>query len=318
MEYIGNFTQTEQILKRHGFTIRKKYGQNFLIDPGTLTKIVDTAEVGPSDIVLEIGPGLGTLTQYLASRAKKVIAVEIDSHLIPILAETLADYPNAEVVHADILKFDIDACFDRVREENEKIRRPEEDGEGSGQVFGNEAEEEVRYKVVANLPYYITTPVLMKLLEGKTHFDTMLFMVQKEVAERMCAAPGSKDYGALTLAAAYYTEIRIAGTVSPSCFIPRPGVDSALLLMHVWKERPVGVIDEKQMFALIRGSFNQRRKTLVNGIAGFEGLPFTKDEVKKALEEMELPANVRGEALTLAQFAALSDQLTHLSRQRPE
>ena len=176
----------------------------------------------------------------------------------------------------------------------------------------------MHFKVVANLPYYITTPVMMKLLTGKTAFDAMLFMVQKEVAERMCAAPGTKDYGALTLAASYYTDLKIAGTVPPSCFLPRPNVESALLYMKVWKEKQVSVKDEKLMFALIRGSFNQRRKTLVNGIAGFEGLPYTKDEVREALEAVGLPATVRGEALTLAQFAALADQLSLRSRQSGE
>lgn len=323
MEYIGNFTKTEQILKKYGFSIRKKYGQNFLIDPNILNKIVDTAEVGKDDIVLEVGPGLGTLTQYLASRARRVIAVEIDSHLIPILEETLADFPNAEVIHEDILKFDIDACFERIQKEEESSRNPESalsDGSTAEDCVENKekCEKRMHFKVVANLPYYITTPVMMKLLTGMTAFDAMLFMVQKEVAERMCAAPGTKDYGALTLAASYYTDLKIAGTVPPSCFLPRPNVESALLYMKVWKEKQVSVKDEKLMFALIRGSFNQRRKTLVNGIAGFEGLPYTKDEVREALEAVGLPATVRGEALTLAQFAALADQLSLRSRQSGE
>ena len=308
MEYIGNYTQTEQILRKHGFSIRKKYGQNFLIDPNILRKIVETAEVDEADIVLEIGPGLGTLTQYLASRAQKVIAVEIDSHLIPILHETLADFPNTEVIQGDILKFDIDACFDELGKAAAE----------KGFAGENTAADRPRYKVVANLPYYITTPVLMKLLEGKTAFDKMLFMVQKEVAERLCAQPGSKDYGALTLAASYYTDLRIAGTVPPSCFIPRPNVESALLLMNVRKEKPVSVRDEKLLFALIRGSFNQRRKTLVNGISGFEGLSYTKEEVRNALLHAGLNESVRGEALTLSQFAALADQLSLLTRQNGE
>ena len=317
MEFIGNYAKTEEILKRHGFSIRKKYGQNFLIDRSVLLKIVESAEIGEDDVVFEIGPGLGTLTQYLASRAGKVIAVEIDSHLIPILEETLADFPNTEVIQADILKFDIDTYLEENRKKEEERSRT--DDEADAGPDGNEKTvKKPRYKVVANLPYYITTPVLMKLLEGKTAFETMLFMVQKEVAERLCASPGSKDYGALTLAASYYTELKIVGTVPPSCFIPRPGVESALLLMKVRKEKPVGVLDEKLLFSLIRGSFNQRRKTLVNGISGFEGLSFTKDEVKQAVRNAGLPESVRGEALTLSEFAAVADQLSLLSRQTEE
>ena len=317
MEFIGNYAKTEEILKRHGFSIRKKYGQNFLIDRSVLLKIVESAEIGEDDVVFEIGPGLGTLTQYLASRAGKVIAVEIDSHLIPILEETLADFPNTEVIQADILKFDIDTYLEENRKKEEERSRT--DDEADAGPDGNEKTvKKPRYKAVANLPYYITTPVLMKLLEGKTAFETMLFMVQKEVAERLCASPGSKDYGALTLAVSYYTELKIVGTVPPSCFIPRPGVESALLLMKVRKEKPVGVLDEKLLFSLIRGSFNQRRKTLVNGISGFEGLSFTRDEVKQAVRNAGLPESVRGEALTLSEFAAVADQLSLLSRQTEE
>ncbi len=317
MEFIGNYAKTEEILKRHGFSIRKKYGQNFLIDRSVLLKIVESAEIGEDDVVFEIGPGLGTLTQYLASRAGKVIAVEIDSHLIPILEETLADFPNTEVIQADILKFDIDTYLEENRKKEEERSRT--DDEADAGPDGNEKTvKKPRYKAVANLPYYITTPVLMKLLEGKTAFETMLFMVQKEVAERLCASPGSKDYGALTLAASYYTELKIVGTVPPSCFIPRPGVESALLLMKVRKEKPARVLDEKLLFSLIRGSFNQRRKTLVNGISGFEGLSFTKDEVKQAVRNAGLPESVRGEALTLSGFAAVADQLSLLSRQTEE
>ena len=295
MEYIGNYTATDRILKKYGFSMRKKYGQNFLIDANILEKIVNTAEIGPDDIVLEVGPGIGTLTQYLAARAKKVIAVEIDAALIPILHETLGMFDNVEIIHEDIMKFDIDGYFEQ---------------------FSADA---CRRKVVANLPYYITTPVLMRLLEGKTAFDTMLFMVQKEVAERILAAPGTKDYGALSLAASYYTETQMAGTVPPSCFVPRPGVDSALMLMKVYEKKKVQVKDENHMFALIRASFNQRRKTLANGISHFEGLPYTREEVTGALSSMGLSETIRGEALTLSQFAELSDLLLEgRSRQRTE
>ena len=295
MEYIGNYTATDRILKKYGFSMRKKYGQNFLIDANILEKIVNTAEIGPDDIVLEVGPGIGTLTQYLAARAKKVIAVEIDAALIPILHETLGMFDNVEIIHEDIMKFDIDGYFEQ---------------------FSADA---CRRKVVANLPYYITTPVLMRLLEGKTAFDTMLFMVQKEVAERILAAPGTKDYGALSLAASYYTETQMAGTVPPSCFVPRPGVDSALMLMKVYEKKKVQVKDENHMFALIRASFNQRRKTLANGISHFEGLPYTREEVTGALSSMGLSETIRGETLTLSQFAELSDLLLEgRSRQRTE
>ena len=295
MEYIGNFTATDRILKKYGFSMRKKYGQNFLIDANILEKIVNTAEIGPDDIVLEVGPGIGTLTQYLAARAKKVIAVEIDAALIPILHETLGMFDNVEIIHEDIMKFDVDGYFEQ---------------------FSADA---CRRKVVANLPYYITTPVLMRLLEGKTAFDTMLFMVQKEVAERILAAPGTKDYGALSLAASYYTETQMAGTVPPSCFVPRPGVDSALMLMKVYEKKKVQVKDENHMFALIRASFNQRRKTLANGISHFEGLPYTREEVTGALSSMGLSETIRGETLTLSQFAELSDLLLEgRSRQRTE
>ena len=291
MEYLGNYAATEKILRKYGFTMRKKYGQNFLIDSNILEKIVREAEVGPEDIVLEVGPGIGTLTQYLASRAAFVTAVEIDSNLIPILGETLADFENAEVIHEDIMKFDIDAYFAQFAEKTAP----------SGGRY--------HFKVVANLPYYITTPVLMKLLEGKTPFESMLFMVQKEVAERVLAKPGSKDYGALTLAVSYYTDVRIAGTVPPSCFVPKPNVESALLLMKVNDPKSVPVRDENKLFALIRASFNQRRKTIVNGIVNYAGFSYTKEEVTEALGKMGLAPTVRGEALTLAQFAELSDLL---------
>ena len=284
-EMIGNFTSTDRILRKYDFTIRKKYGQNFLIDGNILEKIVDAAEVGPEDTVLEIGPGIGTLTQYLAARAKAVIAVEIDKDLIPILEDTLSSYNNVTVYNEDIMKFDIDACF----------RALAADG--------------THFKVVANLPYYITTPVMMKILEGETAFEKMLFMVQKEVAERILAKPGTEDYGALSLAAAYHAEITLVGTVPPSCFLPRPKVDSALVRFDMAKEKRVPVRDETLLFQLIRASFNQRRKTLANGIKNYEGLSFTREQVLRALEKMGLSETVRGETLSLEEFARLADLL---------
>ncbi|MGI6021219.1 MAG: 16S rRNA (adenine(1518)-N(6)/adenine(1519)-N(6))-dimethyltransferase RsmA [Lachnospiraceae bacterium] len=288
-EGIGTFAMTEMIVNKYNFVFKKKYGQNFLIDRNMLEKIVHIADIHENDTVLEIGPGIGTLTQYLASRAKKVIAVEIDKNLIPILGDTLADFPNVEVYNEDIMKFDVDACFDM-----EKCREGENEG---------------RFVVVANLPYYITTPVLMKLVEGKTYFHHMLFMVQKEVADRMTAGPGSKDYGALSLAVNYSAEISVEGTVPPECFLPRPKVESALVLFKTHIEPPVKTKDPGLMFRLIRASFNQRRKTLQNGITNFEGLFFSKDSVKEAIDRCGFDASVRGEKLSLEDFARLADEL---------
>ena len=282
MEKLSNPQVTIQTIKKYEFAFQKKFGQNFLIDDHVITKIINAAEITKDDLVLEIGPGIGTMTQYLAESARKVIAVEIDKNLIPILGETLAEYDNVTVINEDILKLDINRL---VAEEN------------AGKPI----------KVVANLPYYITTPIIMGLFESHVPVDNITVMVQKEVAERMQAGPGSKDYGALSLAVQYYADPYIVANVPPNCFIPRPGVGSAVIRLTRYEEPPVTVKDESLMFKLIRASFNQRRKTLQNGIANSPELPYSKAQVEKALEKMGLAANVRGESLTLAEFAKLSD-----------
>ena len=284
MGKLSNPQETIAVLKEHQFTFQKKYGQNFLIDPRVLDKIIEAAEIGPDDFVLEIGPGIGTMTQYLCEKARKVCAVEIDRKLIPILKETLREYDNVEIIHNDILKVDIKEIVDR---ENEG--RP--------------------IKVVANLPYYITTPIIMTLFEHEVPLASVTVMVQKEVAARMQAGPGSKDYGALSLAAQYYAEPYIAAFVPPNCFIPRPAVGSAVIRLTRHKEKPVEVRDPQFMFKLIRASFNQRRKTLQNGLYNASDLKIPKERVVEALENMGLPGNIRGEKLTLDQFALLSDLL---------
>ena len=256
-----------------------------LIDDHVITKIINAAEITKDDLVLEIGPGIGTMTQYLAESAGKVIAVEIDKNLIPILGETLAEYDNVTVINEDILKLDIN-------------RLVEEENDGKP------------IKVVANLPYYITTPIIMGLFESHVPLQSITVMVQKEVADRMQVGPGSKDYGALSLAVQYYAKPYIAANVPPNCFIPRPGVGSAVIRLTRYEEPPVMVKDESLMFKLIRASFNQRRKTLQNGIANSPELPYSKAQVEKALEKMGLAANVRGESLTLAEFAKLSDTIS--------
>ena len=281
MEKLSNPQVTIQTIKKYEFAFQKKFGQNFLIDDHVITKIINAAEITKDDLVLEIGPGIGTMTQYLAESARKVIAVEIDKNLIPILGETLAEYDNVTVINEDILKLDIN----RVEEEN------------AGKPI----------KVVANLPYYITTPIIMGLFESHVPLQSITVMVQKEVADRMQVGPGSKDYGALSLAVQYYAKPYIAANVPPNCFIPRPGVGSAVIRLTRYEEPPVTVKDESLMFKLIRASFNQRRKTLQNGIANSPELPYSKAQVEKALEKMGLAANVRGESLTLAEFAKLSD-----------
>ncbi len=275
---------TIEILRKHHFNFRKKYGQNFLIDTGVLKKIVDAAQITGEDFVLEIGPGIGTMTRYLAERAGKVAAVEIDRELMPILEETLEPYDNVLLINNDILKMDIAAL---VQEQN--AGRP--------------------IKVVANLPYYITTPIIMGLFESHAPLESVTVMVQKEVADRMREGPGTKDYGALSLAVQYYAKPEIMANVPPNCFIPRPGVDSAVIRLTRHGKPPVEVQDEKKMFALIRASFNQRRKTLVNGLANAGNPPVPKSRTAEALEKMGLPLTVRGEALTLEQFAALSNLL---------
>ena len=285
MEKLSNPQKTIEVIQKHGFDFQKKFGQNFLIDSHVLTKIIDAAEITKDDFVLEIGPGIGTMTQYLAEAAREVTAVEIDRNLIPILKETLAAYDNVTVINQDVLKLDIAAL---AQEKNE------------GKPI----------KVVANLPYYITTPIIMGLFESHVPISSITVMVQKEVAMRMQAGPGTKDYGALSLAVQFYAEPYIAANVPPNCFIPRPNVGSAVIRLKSYQEPPVKVKDEKLLFALIRASFNQRRKTLVNGLKNSSELQFTKEEILEALGKCGFNENVRGEALTLAQFAALADVLT--------
>lgn len=275
---------TIEILQKYNFMFQKKFGQNFLIDTHVLDKIIRSAEVTKDDCILEIGPGIGTMTQYLAESAGRVVAVEIDANLIPILKETLAGYDNVTVLHGDILKTD--------------IQKLTEEYNGGRPV-----------KVVANLPYYITTPIIMNLLEGGAPVENITVMVQKEVADRMQTGPGSKDYGALSLAVQYYAEPYIVANVPPNCFMPRPNVGSAVIRLTKRKEPPVQVSDPELMFRLIRASFNQRRKTLLNGLSNAAELPFSREEVAAALEDLGLAAAVRGETLTLAQFAALAEKL---------
>ena len=281
---LGIPQNTIEVLQKYGFRFQKKYGQNFLIDTRVLERIIAAAEITKEDCVLEIGPGIGTMTQYLAEAAGEVVAVEIDAALIPILEDTLSAYDNVTVIHGDILKVDVN---DIVREKN--AGRP--------------------VKVVANLPYYITTPIIMGLFEQHVPLQSITVMVQKEVADRMQVGPGTKDYGALSLAVQYYARPEIVANVPPNCFIPRPNVGSAVIRLTRYEEPPVQVADEEKLFALIRAAFNQRRKTLVNSLNNAAGLQLDKERVAGALEQMGLPATVRGEALTLEQFAKLSDLL---------
>ncbi len=284
MANLGIPQNTIAVLQKYGFNFQKKFGQNFLIDTNVLDKIISSAEITKDDCVLEIGPGIGTMTQYLAESAREVVAVEIDKALIPILEDTLSAYDNVTVINEDILKVDINAI---VQEKN------------GGRPI----------KVVANLPYYITTPIIMGLFEQHVPLKSITIMVQKEVADRMQVGPGTKDYGALSLAVQYYAEPKIVANVPPNCFIPRPNVGSAVIRLTRYEEPPVKVEDEHKMFALIRASFNQRRKTLVNGLGNAAGLSVTKDQVAAALEKMSLSPTIRGEALTLEQFAELSNLL---------
>ncbi len=274
---------TIAVIQKYGFDFQKKFGQNFLIDSHVLDKIMAAADIGPEDFVLEIGPGIGTMTQALAKQAGGVAAVEIDSHLVPILQETLAGYDNVTIINQDILKVDIKALAEQYNE-----GRP--------------------IKVVANLPYYITTPIVMGLLEGRAPVDSITVMVQKEVAVRMEAGPGTKDYGALSLAVQYYAEPYLAANVPPNCFIPRPKIGSAVIRLTLRRQPAVAVEDEKLLFRLIRASFNQRRKTLVNSLYN-GGLPYTKEQLAEAIRGMDLPETVRGEALTLEQFGTLANRL---------
>lgn len=284
MPTLGNPTETMEILQKYRFNIQKRFGQNFLIDGNVLQKIVDCAGITGGDCVLEIGPGIGTMTQYLAESAKEVVAVEIDKALIPILEDTLSSYDNVTVINEDILKVDINRL---VQEKNQG--RP--------------------VKVVANLPYYITTPIIMRLFESHVPLKSITVMVQKEVADRMQVGPGTKDYGALSLAVQYYARPEVVALVSPACFIPKPGVGSAVIRLDKYETPPVEVQDEGLLFALIRAAFNQRRKTLANSIANAGELGFTREEVVKALAEFKLGPTVRGEALTLEQFALLTNFL---------
>ena len=284
---LGNPQNTIEILQKYNFNFQKKFGQNFLIDEHVLDKIIRAAEITKDDYVLEIGPGIGTMTQYLACAAREVTAVEIDRALIPILEDTLKEYDNVSIINEDILKVDIAAL---AKEKN------------GGRPI----------KVVANLPYYITTPIIMGLFESHVPLESITVMVQKEVADRMQVGPGSKDYGALSLAVQYYAEPYIVANVPPNCFIPRPNVGSAVIRLTRHKEMPVQVADPKLMFRLIRASFNQRRKTLQNGLNNSPDISFTKEQIAAAIESLGLPAAVRGEALTLEQFAALSDYFSNL------
>ena len=284
MAYLGNPKNTIEVLQKYNFNFQKKFGQNFLIDTGILEEIIDSAGITKDDMILEIGPGIGTMTQYLACAARKVVAVEIDKALIPILEDTLSDYDNARVINNDVLKVDI-------------AKLAEEENGGKP------------IKVVANLPYYITTPIIMGLFENHVPIKSITVMVQKEVADRMQVGPGTKDYGALSLAVQYYAKPYIVANVPPNCFMPRPKVGSAVIRLERYEEPPVKVKDEKLMFRIIRASFNQRRKTLANGLKNSAELDYTKEEIEAAIEALGRGASIRGEALTLEEFAKLADFL---------
>lgn len=289
MAELGNPKNTIDILQKYNFHFQKKYGQNFLIDTRVLDKIINAANITEKDCILEIGPGIGTMTQYLAEHAGKVIAVEIDDNLIPILNDTLKTYENVDIIHEDILKVDIKALAEKYNNSNP-------------------------LKVVANLPYYITTPIIMGLFEKNVPLDSITVMVQKEVATRMQSTPGCKDYGALSLAVQYYAEPYLVANVPPNCFMPRPNVGSAVIRLTKHTEPPVIVKNEKLMFSLIRAAFNQRRKTLVNAVYNYSELHFTKDEINNALSDCGFNVNIRGEALSLSDFAKLSDTLAFYNK----
>ena len=280
MATLGNPKNTIEVLQKYHFNFQKKFGQNFLINTSILEEIIDAAEITREDFVLEIGPGIGTMTQYLCEAAREVVAVEIDTNLIPILGDTLSAYDNVEVMNADILKVDIAKLADE---------------RNGGKPI----------KVVANLPYYITTPIIMGLFESHVPIDSITIMVQKEVADRMQEGPGSKEYGALSLAVQYYAKPEIVVNVPPSCFMPQPKVGSAVIRLTRHENPPVD--NEKLMFQVIRASFNQRRKTLANGLNNFGSFSLGKEEIQKSIEELGVPVNIRGEALSLEQFAKLSN-----------
>ena len=284
MATLGIPQNTIEVLQKYNFNFQKKFGQNFLIDTHVLEKIIEESGITKDDFVLEIGPGIGTMTQYLCENAREVAAVEIDKNLIPILADTLSAYDNVEVINDDILKVDINKLA--------------EEKNGGKPI-----------KVVANLPYYITTPIIMGLFESHVPIDSITIMVQKEVADRMQVGPGTKEYGALSLAVQYYAKPQVVLTVPASCFMPRPNVDSAVIKLERYKEPPVKADNEKLMFGIIRASFNQRRKTMTNSVCGCAELGITKEKLIEALEECNLSPTVRGEALTLEQFAKLSNIL---------
>ena len=281
---LGNPQNTIEVLQKYDFTFQKKFGQNFLIDTHVLDKIISAAHITKEDMVLEIGPGIGTMTQYLAEAAGKVIAVEIDKNLIPILSDTLSEYQNVRIINEDVLKLDL---------------RKLADEENGGKAI----------KVVANLPYYITTPIIMGLFENHVPVESITVMVQKEVADRMQTGPGSKDYGALSLAVQYYAEPYIVANVPPNCFMPRPTVGSAVIRLTRHKEPPVEVKDEKLMFDIIRASFNQRRKTLANGLNNSDKITCSKEIITEAIEKLGKGPSVRGEALSLQEFASLSNDI---------
>ena len=290
MAYLGNPTETIAVLQKYHFNFQKKFGQNFLIDPHVLDKIIDSAGITKEDCVLEIGPGIGTMTQYLAETAREVVAVEIDKKLIPILEDTLSAYDNVTVINEDILKLDI-------------CKLAEEKNQGKP------------IKVVANLPYYITTPIIMGLFESHVPIDSITIMVQKEVAERMQEGPGSKEYGALSLAVQYYAKPEIVANVPPNCFMPRPNVGSAVIRLTRHEKPPVEVEDEKLMFRIIRASFNQRRKTLANGLNNSPEIHLPKEVIQESIVSLGVPENIRGEALSLEQFAELSNEIGQRMKQ---
>ena len=282
MATLGIPQNTIAVLQKYNFNFQKKFGQNFLIDTHVLDKIIRSANITKEDFVLEIGPGIGTMTQYLCENAREVVAVEIDKNLIPILSDTLSEYDNVTVINEDILKVDLN-----------KLAQEKNGGKP--------------IKVVANLPYYITTPIIMGLFESHVPVESITVMVQKEVADRMQVGPGTKDYGALSLAVQYYAKPEIVANVPPNCFMPRPKVGSAVIRLTCHEQPPVQVKDEALMFRLIRASFNQRRKTLVNGLNNSPEVHVPKDVIAKVIEEMQLSPSIRGEALTLEQFAQLSN-----------